>query len=60
LTEYLIRCPACELVYRPELVRPFARDKPPDEYCPQCGANLEAAARRITGKPMRGSGDDFG
>ncbi len=49
--DYLIRCskPGCELVYRPDLVIPFASDKPATEYCPQCGANLEETAKRQKG-----------
>jgi rubredoxin len=47
VTDYLTRCPKCKLVYRPELVvTPFSRDKPPDEYCPQCGANLDVVGEQ--------------
>ncbi len=46
--DYLIRCPKCELVYRPELVLPFARDKPVDEYCPSCGVNLDVAGEQTS------------
>lgn len=53
MTDYLIRCPnpSCELIYRPELTFPFGGDenKPPAEYCPQCGVNLEAAAKQQKG-----------
>jgi len=51
LTDYLIRCPnpKCELVYRADLVFPFAPDKPATEYCPQCGCHLEETAKRQKG-----------
>lgn len=57
MTDYLIICPnpECELVYRPDLVFPFRKnadgstDTPPEEYCPRCGINLEAGAKRKLG-----------
>jgi hypothetical protein len=51
VTDYLTRCPnrGCELIYRPDLVRPFAPDKPPEEFCPKCGCDLEATAKRQKG-----------
>ena len=57
MTDYLTICPkpSCELVYRPDLVRPFrinrdgSTDTPPEEFCPKCGVNLEAAAKRRLG-----------
>jgi len=57
MADYLTICPnpSCELVYDPSLVRPFSinkdgtTDTPPELFCPQCGVELEVAAKRRLG-----------